>query len=87
MTLYVKEPRPSIYDSIGPDLVRGRELAAEREDELRRRRTANSGTRANETQDLDYDDGGETPPEPTNAMDVSSNHSLMRVFSVIFALE
>jgi len=86
MTLHVKQPRPSIYDSVGPDLVRGRQEAADREDELR---SAGSQSREKETKDRDYDTGGlvETPLQPTNATDVSSNHSLMRVFSVMFALE
>lgn len=86
MTLHVKQPRPSIYDSVGPDHVRGRQEAADREDELR---SAGSQLREKETKDRDYDTGGlvETPLQPTNATDVSSNHSLMRVFSVMFALE
>jgi hypothetical protein len=89
MTLHVKEPRPSIWDSFGPDFVRGRQEAAERENELRQRHTADSKMRADKAPDLDYHDGElpDTPLQPTNATDVSSNHSLMRVCSVLFALE
>lgn len=56
MTLHVKQPRPSIYDSVG--LVRGRQGAADREDELRQRRIAGSQSREKETTDRDYDTGG-----------------------------
>lgn len=89
MTLHVKELRPSIWDSFGPDLIRGRQEAVDLENDLRRRRNADSKARADKAPDLDYHGGGlpETPLQPTDGTDVSSNHSLMRVCSVTFALE
>lgn len=97
MTLYIKEPRPSVWDTFGPDRVRGH-LTAEQEKpvdmlrEMRRRHLAStSGTGTpvegeKDTMVADKDPIGPSYSE-TAAQDLSSNHSLMRVFSVIFALE
>lgn len=89
-TLRVKQPRASLWETYGPDHVRGRVEKDERENELRRRQAADSKTRsrsASPQSQSDDDREPSTPPKPTDVLDISSNHSLMRVFSVLFAME
>ncbi|KAF8305566.1 hypothetical protein DL93DRAFT_2089397 [Clavulina sp. PMI_390] len=96
MTLYVREPRPSIWDAVGPDHVRGHAVEVNRPDmmmSIRQRRAMRAEYGRNEASAsaLDVVGGDEDPSgvaHPDTMMrDMSANHSLMRVFSVIFALD
>lgn len=84
-TLYVKEPRPSIWDAVGQDHIRGQKEADNRG------WVANDGPMGKPRQRFDPDrviDISATAPTPdVAAEDTLSNVSVMRVLSVIFAME
>lgn len=95
MTLYVKEPRSSIWDAVGQDHIRGQRadddrgwVATDDPMGMRRRRAAKlAEIQQSSDMDSDVEVPVAAPPPEVTAADISSNHSLMRVFSVIFALE
>lgn len=89
-SLRIKEPRPSVFDTYGPDHVRGRiekEEKQEKQSELRRRQVAEKARSRSASPDHDMEVDGDPTAQPSDEKDVSSNHSLMRVFSILFALE
>lgn len=91
--LHVKQPRASVWDTYGPDLVRGyadREKEKNEDDSkspdgsIRQRKAPKSQDEKTPLQGMR--DSTDSLPSPiSDSVAMSSNHSLMRVFSMLFA--